>query len=94
MLASVMASCLYCVPYHSSVLSVCPSNDFDTTATLEKEKSEPGQATWTQKTSLSELIRYSSFVTTPQDQMRVLSISIAFGSRWRQWRSINTSTSN
>lgn len=49
MLASVMASCLYCVPYHSSVLSVCPSNDFDTTATLQKEKSEQGQVTWTQK---------------------------------------------
>lgn len=38
--ASEMASCLYDVPYHSSVLSVCPSNDLDTTATLDTNKSE------------------------------------------------------
>lgn len=36
--SSEMASCLYCVPYHSSVLSVCPSNDFDTTATLKQKE--------------------------------------------------------
>lgn len=38
-----MSSCLYCVPYHSSVLSVCPSNDFETTATLEANEEETGQ---------------------------------------------------
>lgn len=36
--SSVMASCLYCVPYHSSVRSVCPSNDLETTATLKEKK--------------------------------------------------------
>lgn len=45
MVVSSMDSCLYCVPYHSSVLSVWPSYDFDTTATLQR--SEPGHAMFT-----------------------------------------------
>lgn len=39
--SSVIASCLYCVPYHSSVRSVCPSNDLETTATLKEKKKKP-----------------------------------------------------
>lgn len=37
MVSSEIASCLYCVPYHSSALSVRPSNDFETKTTLERE---------------------------------------------------------
>ena len=35
MTSSGIASCLYWVPYHSSVRSVCPSKDLETIATLE-----------------------------------------------------------
>lgn len=56
-----MASCLYCVPYHSSVLSVCPSNDFDTTATLERKKCKPCNGTWIQKPLCQKQIMYVLF---------------------------------
>lgn len=76
-----MASCLYCVPYHSSVLSVCPSNDFDTTATLEKKEKEWARSgDMDTKSWPSGLIRSSSFGTTPLDEMWELAISAAFGS--------------
>lgn len=38
MTSSDIDSCLYWVPYHSSVLSVCPSNDLETTATLKRNR--------------------------------------------------------
>lgn len=75
MVSSEMASCLYCVPYHSSVLSVCPSYDFETTATLGGRK----------KTTRSHYVKWNipvchSWVDTVEDHSIIWNTVLLFAS--------------
>ena len=95
MVSSVMASCLYCVPYHSSVLSVCPSKDFDTTATLENKKIKETMSHFMiQLHLLQSLLDTVCMPQLHNMRWKWFAISILFESCLRKWRSTDTFASN